>query len=69
MNMSYCRFQNTLLDLQDCYDNLPDGNLSHAEAAEFAQIVALAKDIAETYEDLDYNQLKDLAIENYRDEQ
>jgi len=69
MNMSYCRFQNTLLDLQDCYDNLPDGNLSHAEAAAFAQIVALAKDIAETYEDLDYNQLKDLAIENYRDEQ
>jgi len=67
--MSYCRFQNTLLDLQDCYDNLPDGNLSHAEAAAFAQIVALAKDIAETYEDLDYNQLKDLAIENYRDEQ
>jgi len=48
---------------------LPDGNLSHAEAAAFAQIVALAKDIAETYEDLDYNQLKDLAIENYRDEQ
>jgi hypothetical protein len=69
MNMSYCRFQNTLLDLQDCYDNLPDGNLSHAEAAAFAQIVALAKDIAETYEDLDYYQLKDLAIENYRDEQ
>ena len=67
--MSYCRFQNTLLDLQDCYDNLPDGNLSHAEAAAFAQIVALAKDIAETYEDLDYYQLKDLAIENYRDEQ
>ncbi len=69
MNMSYCRFQNTLLDLQDCYDNLPDGNLQHAEAAAFAKLVALAKDIAETYEDLDYYQLKDLAIENYRDEQ
>ena len=23
-NMSYCRFQNTLLDLQDCADNLAD---------------------------------------------
>lgn len=69
MNMSYCRFQNTLQDLKDCYDNLPDGNLSHAEAAAFAELVALAKDIAETYEDLDYNQLKDLAIENYKDEQ
>jgi len=67
--MSYCRFQNTLLDLQDCYDNLPDGNLSHAESRAFAELVALAKDIAETYEDLDYYQLKDLAIENYRDEQ
>ncbi len=23
-NMSYCRFQNTLEDLRDCYDNLDD---------------------------------------------
>lgn len=23
-NMSYCRFQNTVIDLQDCYDALSD---------------------------------------------
>ena len=24
MNMSYCRFQNTAIDLQDCLDNIVD---------------------------------------------
>lgn len=23
-NMSYCRFENTLADLEDCYDNIED---------------------------------------------
>jgi len=23
-NMSYCRFENTLADLRDCYENLDD---------------------------------------------
>ena len=26
-NMSYCRFQNTLRDLEDCYDHLWDQDL------------------------------------------
>lgn len=29
-NMSYCRFQNTIRDLQDCYENL-DAELSEDE--------------------------------------
>lgn len=34
-NMSYCRFQNTLSDLQDCYDNMDEVNsLSEARARE-----------------------------------
>lgn len=30
-NMSYCRFQNTLRDLRDCYENIDDENLSEEE--------------------------------------
>ncbi len=30
-NMSYCRFENTLGDLQDCYDNIDDPDLSESE--------------------------------------
>lgn len=35
-NMSYCRFQNTLTDLQDCMDELYeiDGDLSELSSAE-----------------------------------
>jgi len=70
MNMSYCRFQNTLSDLKDCYDNLPDGDLSRDEANAFAELILLVKDIAERYEDIDdYHELKDLAIENYKNEE
>jgi len=69
MNMSYCRFQNTLSNLKDCYYNLPEGELSHAEATAFAQLVMLSKDIAERFSEYDYNELKDLAIKNYNHEQ
>jgi len=30
-NMSYCRFQNTLQDLRDCYENMDDTDLSDEE--------------------------------------
>ena len=64
MNMSYCRFQNTLSDLQDCFDNLPNRDLSRDEANAFAELVLLAKDIAERYEDIDdVYELEDLALE------
>jgi hypothetical protein len=64
MNMSYCRFQNTLSDLQDCFDNLPNNDLSRDEANAFAQLVLLAKNIAESYEDInDVYELIDLALE------
>ena len=53
MNMSYCRFRNTLSDLQDCYNNLPNQDLSRDEARAFAELVLLAKEIAEQYEDTD----------------
>lgn len=63
-NMSYCRFRNTLLDLQDCFDNLPNEDLSLAEARAFANLVELAKDIATIYQNTDdFKELVELALE------
>lgn len=47
-NMDYCRFQNTLLDLEDCYENLYDKDLSSREE-EIAreELIKLCKNIAE----------------------
>lgn len=45
MNMSYCRFQNTAQDLQDCYDNLDDSELSEAEAAARLRLIKLCQRI------------------------
>ena len=64
MNMSYCRFQNTLSDLKDCYDNIPNQDLSRDEARAFAELVLLAKDIADRYDDTDdYHELIEIALE------
>ena len=43
-NMSYCRMQNTLSDLQDCYVNW-DEDCSEDEANAKAEILALCKKI------------------------
>ena len=45
-NMSYCRFRNTLTDLQDCYDNLGETE-SEEEAQAEAQLIKLCQQIAE----------------------
>ena len=55
-NMSYCRFENTLADLRDCLDNLDQfdsGELSKFEARSAHQLIKLAKQIADNYEDDD----------------
>ena len=38
-NMSYCRFQNTVQDLQDCYDNIDDSDLSAAPSAALCYVI------------------------------
>jgi hypothetical protein len=51
-NMSYCRFENTLPDLQDCFDHLDDfdnGELSKSEAKAAYKLIILAAQIAESY--------------------
>ena len=49
-NMSYCRFINTLHDLQDCYDNM-DSELSEEEEENRKLLVKLCQDIAGDYRD------------------
>ncbi len=48
-NMSYCRFENTAGDLEDCYDNMDDDGLSDSESKARRRIIKLACDIAESY--------------------
>ena len=45
-NMSYCRFQNTLNDLRDCYEHIEDEDLSEDEKEARNKIKELCKDIA-----------------------
>jgi hypothetical protein len=45
MNMSYCRFHNTVEDLQDCYDNLDDHDLSEEETRARLRLIKLCQQI------------------------
>ena len=47
-NMSYCRFINTLHDLQDCEEHMED-ELSEPEQQAREKLIKLCQDIAENY--------------------
>ena len=49
-NMSYCRFENTLADLRDCYEYWEDAE-SPTEKRAREQMVKLCKDILENCSD------------------
>lgn len=53
-NMSFCRFIDTYRDLQDCYDNLYDEDLSEEEQRYRRKLVELCKDIADDTADGDF---------------
>jgi hypothetical protein len=55
-NMSYCRFQNTLNDLRDCYYNLDDTDLSEEEARARYRLIELCADIIADYGDKNVEQ-------------
>ena len=44
-NMGYCRFQNTLLDLQDCHFHINDTDLSDEEIAARDELFDLCAEI------------------------
>lgn len=50
-NMSYCRFQNTLNDLNDCEDYVSDYDLSDEENKARIELIELCKRISENFED------------------
>ena len=53
-NMSYCRFENTLSDLEDCRDALDRGDsLSQREAGKAKALIDLCREISDNY-DADY---------------
>ncbi len=49
-NMSYCRFQNTLTDLKDCYNNM-NKELSEDEELARKSLIDLCRQIASNYGD------------------
>jgi hypothetical protein len=51
-NMSYCRFQNTLTDLRDCYESWEE-ELSPEEERARARLLKLCVDIAADFGDSD----------------
>ena len=48
-NMSYCRFENTFKDLDDCYEALANGDLpdSESETKYINKLIGLCRDIAD----------------------
>ena len=55
-NMSYCKFENTLADLEDCRgemthcDSIEDMDLSPTELSALQQMVECCSEIVEMYE-------------------
>lgn len=65
-NMSYCRFQNTSLDLQDCIDAINGGeinDLSRDEQQAFIDLIMKCKEVAENFEDYNDYELGDFIKE------
>ena len=68
-NMSYCRFENTLRDLQDCYNAMRDGlELSQSEQRSFIRMVNLCREITDMYEDCSDKDLKEMSSDYDDDE-
>ena len=50
-NMSYCRFDNTLADLRDCYEHMDDDDLSEEEERARQKLITLCLNLGGDYED------------------
>ena len=53
-NMSYCRFENTVDDLADCYEHINDELNNKAEIRARERLISICKDIAAEFEEEDY---------------
>ena len=50
-NMSYCRFSNTLSDLEDCREHMDEEPSSAEEKRAKERLIKLCEEIAEDYGD------------------
>lgn len=68
--MSYCRFENTLRDLEDCMEAMRYnmGELSNREANAFATLVECCREVTEMWEGHTHSQLEIVATLNSEDE-
>lgn len=46
-NMSYCRFENTLRALRDCFNHMDDEDLSEEEESARIELIQTSKLVAE----------------------
>lgn len=53
VNMSHCRFTNTLADLRDCQDHMEDEDLSPAEQEARERLITLCKRIGDDWSEYD----------------
>jgi hypothetical protein len=52
-NMSYCRFSNTLSDLEDCFEHMEDDDISKSELSARNRLIDLCRDIVDQYTDIE----------------
>lgn len=50
-NMSYCRVENTLADLKDCYNNVEPDDLSENEEKAWKELIVLCQDMVDDYKE------------------
>ena len=58
-NMSYCRFENTLRDLRDCYNNMDSDDLSKSEFYARRHMIEMCMSIACEHVDILGQEFKD----------
>ena len=58
-NMSYCRFRNTLNDLQDCFNNFDDNDLDLSESNARRELYILCCNIVKSYDLEDIDQINE----------
>jgi len=59
MNMSYCRFQNTLNDLRDCAENINDATMSKDELYARNLLVKTCNTITQEAEEISVEDLEE----------
>jgi hypothetical protein len=52
-NMGYCRFENTVQDLEDCQEHMEDTGLSSTEITYRRRLIELCIDIANDFGDME----------------